>query len=100
YALCLLTVATLLHLPSRATWAYYPLSLAALVLGVRALNPEPTVWAGIATNAASVVVIAFVLERLSYRSRVRNLTYAHALEGKNAELETALDELQTAQDQL
>jgi hypothetical protein len=100
YALCVLTVATLLHLPNRATWAYYPLSLAALVVGVRALNPDPAMWTGIATNAASVVAIAFVLERLSYGSYLRNLTYARALEGKNKELEAALEELKTAQDQL
>ena len=89
YALCVLAVATLLHLPHRGTWIIFGLSLGALVGGMRLVGVETEAWVGLTTNAASVVAVALVLERFTYHSLLRNLTDACTIRRKNDQIEAA-----------
>ena len=89
YALSVLAVATLLHVPNRWTWIYYLTSLVVLVAGIYLVTTDPVVRMGLTTNATSIVIVAFVLERLTFRSQLRNLADALTIRRKNQEIEEA-----------
>jgi serine phosphatase RsbU (regulator of sigma subunit) len=89
YALCVLTVATLLHLPDRWSWLVYFGSLGILIAGIRVMGADDIAWAGLSTNASSVVVVALVLEHISRGSQVRRFRDEHIIARKSERVEAA-----------
>ncbi len=94
FTLAMLIVAVAFHLPNRLRWALYVMSLALLLAGIHLLGDDTAGQISLTTNAATVVVIAFVLERITYAYQTGSLVGTRIIEEKNKQLETALRELE------
>lgn len=79
YALVLFFVAGMIVTPSRRKLIAYPISCAALLIGVFVINPNPLVSYAVAVNAFCLTACVMLADEVWYRSAVCNFVLSKTL---------------------